>query len=202
MGSASANGVSGSTLGVEVSGSGRENTAVHDHDSVGFGRGWVPIVGSGFVVLTGMPASPAPCGLLAVRAAIICLWPVRQVPAFEAFEEAAATAGVLATGAGWSTRGQCERKPRIAHRRDDSRAVRRRGGGTSLSHFTAAKLDRRRSIGAHISACVQGSSRAKDELTGWQRAKAAVDRSRNGSTGSAIMAHGLGAAEKKLGWQK
>ena len=94
----------------------------------------LPAVGSGSVVLTGMPASPAPCGLLAVRAAITCLRLVGHVPAFAAFEEATATAWVPAAGAGWLTRRQCQRKLRLAHGRDDSRAVRRRGGGTPRRH--------------------------------------------------------------------
>jgi hypothetical protein len=95
----------------------------------------LPAAGSGSVVLTGMPASPAPGGLLAVRAAITCLRLVGQVPAFAAFEEATATARVPAAGADWLTRRQCERKLRMAHGRDDSRAVRRRGGGTPRRHF-------------------------------------------------------------------
>jgi hypothetical protein len=95
----------------------------------------LPAVGSGSVVLTGMPAAPAPCGLLTVRTAITCLWLVGQVPAFAAFEEATATARVPAAGAEWLTRRQCQRKLRMAHGRDDSRAVRRRGGGTPRRHF-------------------------------------------------------------------
>jgi hypothetical protein len=112
----------------------------------------LPAVGSGSVVLTGMPASPAPCGLLAVRAAVTCLWLVGQVPAFAAFEEATATARMPAAGAEWLTRRQCQKKLRMAHGRDDSRAVRRRGGGTSRRHL--APLSSSPSVGdpaAHTS---------------------------------------------------
>jgi hypothetical protein len=112
----------------------------------------LPAVGSGSVMLSGMPASPAPCSLLAVRAAITCLRLAGQVPTFAAFEEATATAGVPGAGAEWLTRRQCQRKLRMAHGRDHSRVVRRRGGGTSRRHF--APLSSSSSVGdpsAHTS---------------------------------------------------
>ena len=112
----------------------------------------LPAVGSGSVVLSGMPASPAPCSLLAVRAAITCLRLAGQVPTFAAFEEATATAGVPGAGTEWLTRRQCQRKLRMAHGRDHSRVVRRRGGGTSRRHF--APLSSSSSVGdpsAHTS---------------------------------------------------
>ena len=56
-------------------------------------------VGGGSVALTGMPASPASCGFLAVRATVTCLWLVGQEPAFTALEQATARARVPAAGA-------------------------------------------------------------------------------------------------------
>lgn len=92
-------------------------------------------VGGGSVALTGMPASPASCGFLAVRATVTCLWLVGQEPAFTALEQATARARVPAAGAESLTRRQRDGKLRTAHGRDCSRAVRRRGGGTSRRHF-------------------------------------------------------------------
>ena len=92
-------------------------------------------VGGGSVALTGMPASPASCGFLAVRATVTCLWLVGQEPAFTALEQATVRARVQAAGAEWLTRRQREGKLRTAHGRYCSRAVRRRGGGTPRRHF-------------------------------------------------------------------
>jgi hypothetical protein len=92
-------------------------------------------VGGGSVALTGMPASPASCGFLAVRATVTCLWLVGQEPAFTALEQATVRARVPAAGAEWLTRRQREGKLRMAQGRYCSRAVRRRGGGTSRRHF-------------------------------------------------------------------
>jgi hypothetical protein len=96
-------------------------------------------VGGGPVALTGMPASPASCGVLAGRATVPCLGPFGQEPAFTPFEQATPAAGVATATAehraGCLTPSGRERKLRMAHGRTCSRAVRRRGGGTSRRHF-------------------------------------------------------------------
>ena len=96
-------------------------------------------VGGGPVVLTGMPAPPALGGALAGRATVACLRPLGQEPTFTAFEQATSAAGVpparASQGAGWLTLRQCEGKLSMAHGRVFSRAVRRRGGGTSRRHI-------------------------------------------------------------------
>ncbi len=85
----------------------------------------------------------------------------------------------------------------MAHGRVDSRPVRRRGGGTSRRHFalplsTGADSD----PSAHTSQRTCSGSLVPVSKSRWgDRAKAAIDRSQNGSTGSAKMALALAAAD-------
>jgi hypothetical protein len=92
----------------------------------------LPAVGGGPVALRGMPAPPAAGGVSAGGAAVAGLGPPRQEPALTAFEQAPATAGVPAAGTGRQggrlTRRRCGWRLNLAHGRDCSRAVRRRGG--------------------------------------------------------------------------
>jgi hypothetical protein len=96
-------------------------------------------VGGSPVALTGMPAPPASGGLLAGRAAVTCLGPLGQEPAFTPFEQAKPAAGMptarATPGAGWLTLRQCAWKLSMAHGRYCSRVVRRREGDASRRHF-------------------------------------------------------------------
>jgi hypothetical protein len=100
-------------------------------------------VGGRPVALSGTPAPPALGRVLAGRTTEPSLGPMGQEPAFTPFEQATAAAGVPAAragqGAGWLTLGRDERRLRMAHGRDCSRAVRRREGGTSRRHFAPTR---------------------------------------------------------------
>jgi hypothetical protein len=111
--------------------------------AVAIASGLVPAAllaaGGGPVALRGMPAPPASSGALAGGAAVACLGPLGQEPAFTALEQAPPAAGVPSANTrrqgGWLTRGRGEGRLSLAHGRDCSRAPRRRGGGTSRRHF-------------------------------------------------------------------
>ena len=100
-------------------------------------------LGGGPVALTGMPAPPAPGGVLAGRATVACLGPLGQEPGFTAFEQATAASRVptarAGQGAGWLTLRQGEERLSMAHGRNCSRAVRRREGDTSRRHFAPTR---------------------------------------------------------------
>jgi hypothetical protein len=96
-------------------------------------------VDGGAVALRGMPAPPAPGGVSAGGAAVACLGPLGQEPAFTTLEEATPAAGVPGANTGrkggWLTRGRGAGRLSMAHGRNCSRALRRRGGGTSRRPF-------------------------------------------------------------------
>jgi len=92
-------------------------------------------VGGGPVALTGQPAPPASCSILAGRATVACLGPTGQEPAFTPFEQTATAVGMPTTKAGWLTQHQGAGKLEMAHGRNCSRAVRRREGCTSRRPF-------------------------------------------------------------------
>ncbi len=154
-------------------------------------------VGGVAIALTGPPAAPPPCGVLAGGATVTGLRPARPEPALAPLEQAAAAIGVPTVRVGRLTRPQGAGRLETAHGRSCSRAVRRREGGTSRRPFAptvwTAVVGSRAARILQITctgACLPGTKRRE------KRAKAAIDRSRNGSTGSAIMAQCLAAADR------
>ena len=79
----------------------------------------------------------------------------------------------------------------MAQGSDDSRAVRRRAGGTLGTLRAVAGNPRRQAIPQHAHLSVNAATRlCQNPKTAWvDRAKAMIDRSQNGSTGSDKMAH-------------
>jgi hypothetical protein len=153
-------------------------------------------VAGGAIASGGEPAAPAACGGLTGGATVAGLGPARQEPSLASLEQATAAAGMPATGSGRLTRDQGVVRLVTAHGRRCSRVVRRRGGDASRRPFaptTATAVDTGVSdtgqIMAGADACQGG--RDRDE----ERAKTAIGGSRSGSTGSAIMAHFLAAAD-------
>jgi hypothetical protein len=149
------------------------------------------IVG-GPVPLTGQPAPPPTSSVLADRATVACLDSMRQKPAFAPFEQAAAAAGMPTARTDELTRHQGAGRLRMAHGRDCSRAVKRREAVTSRRYLaptyrrsspTERRVPLRLREEPHT--CQAGMQRTE------QRAKTAIDRSQNGSSGSAIMAQCL-----------
>ena len=99
-----------------------------------FSTAFLAVDGS-FISLAGMPGPPAHCGFSTSRAAITSLGPRGQKPAFAIFKQASATARMPTARAGRLTGRQRAGTLKWAHGRVSSRAVRRRGGGTSRRHF-------------------------------------------------------------------
>ncbi len=89
----------------------------------------------GSISLTGMPRPPVFGGFSASGTAITSLWPRRHEPAFAIFKQAPATARVPTSKDAWLTWRQRAGTLKWAHGRANSRAVRRREGGTSRRHF-------------------------------------------------------------------
>jgi hypothetical protein len=151
----------------------------------------------GAVSPRGQPAAPAASGGLTGGATVAGLGPARQEPALTSLEQAAAAAGMPATGSGRLTRDQGVGRLGTAHGRRCSRVVRRRGGDTSRrppAPTAATTAVDTGATGTHqtmggADTCQGGRDRNEE------RAKAAIDRSRSGSTGSAIVAHFLTAAD-------
>lgn len=89
-------------------------------------------MGGGPVPLRGVPAPPALRGPSAGEATVAGLGPTRQEPAFTPFEQAAPAARMAAVTAGRTAERLTPRRRAArlsqAHGRDDSRALRRRGG--------------------------------------------------------------------------
>ena len=109
--------------------------------------------GRGPVALRGTPAPPAAGGGLTGGAAVTRLGASRQEPAFTALEQAPPAAGVPATGGARQgerlTRRGGAARLKLAHGRDCSRTVRRRGGGTSRRHFALPPSTERTAIPQH-----------------------------------------------------
>ena len=150
------------------------------------------------IALPGHPAAPASRGGLAGRATVTSLGPARQEPTFTPLEQAATAAGVPSARRGWLTRHQCLGKLETAHGRSRSRAVRRREGDTSRRPFAptawTAVVGNRTARTLQIT-CTDSCLPSQEGWAGRKGAKAAIDRSRNGSTGSAKVAHFLTAAD-------
>ncbi len=155
-------------------------------------------VGGGPVALRGVPAAPAACGVPAGGAAVPCLGPPGQEPALTAFEQAPATARVPTTRTGHQggrlTRGRGGWRLHLAHGRDCSRAVGRRGGDAPRRRLVApTRTELSSAVERHAQGNVLGPGRKGHVETGEKRAKTAISESRRGSTGSARMAHFLAA---------
>lgn len=149
------------------------------------------------IALPGHPGAPASRGVLASRATVAGLGLARQEPAVTPLEQAAAATRVPTVRAGWLTRQQRPGKLETAHGRSCSRAVRRREGDASRRPF--APITGTAVVGNPTARTLQitctDACLPRREGLEEERANNAIDRSRNGSTGSAKMAHFLTAAD-------
>lgn len=131
-------------------------------------------VGGGPVALRGVPPPPAAGGVPAGGAAVPCLGPPGQEPALAALEQAAAAAGVPTPRARRQgqrlTHGRWGWRLSLAHGRDCSRAVRRRGGDAPRRQLVApTRTNLSSAIQRHAPGNVLGPGRRCHKETGREK---------------------------------